>query len=469
MKRLLRAFKLRQSLLSQYLLIVLAALLLLPLSSPLVSLLLYWPLRASVDPAEALYRDGEKLEKMWRSEAAKLEGAADGQVDETLRKLKIEYPRADMFWVDESGKTRLTLTASKDIPAIWNASYTVRFMKERTGGDPFTVIGFIGEGERRGFMVFELARSTMNSGRGWSGANMELRWIFAGFLLILLLFLLVSLLFFYRIRRRLVRLQKAMTVPSDTGIPGPVNALNEDEIGRLERSFNRMVQKLEDSREREIEEEALRRDLIAKLSHDLRTPLTTIRGHAFSLKQEALTDKGKSSIELIERKTDYLGQLIENLISYSLLTSGKYPYRQQRVDIVRLARTHFAGWYPVFEQNGFEIDSELSENAFYWEADPQWLERVLDNILQNVLRHAKSGRFVALHVSACNGGSIAIRDRGPGMTGDSEEKGMGIGLSIATLMLKEMNLSAHVTTGVSGTIFIVASNAAPSDSFLTEA
>ncbi|RIE05453.1 hypothetical protein [Cohnella faecalis] len=92
MKRLLRAFKLRQSLLSQYLLIVLAALLLLPLSSPLVSFAPILAVASIGRSAEALYRDGEKLEKMWRSEAAKLEGAADGQVDETLAQLKIEYP-----------------------------------------------------------------------------------------------------------------------------------------------------------------------------------------------------------------------------------------------------------------------------------------------------------------------------------------------------------------------------------------
>jgi signal transduction histidine kinase len=120
-----------------------------------------------------------------------------------------------------------------------------------------------------------------------------------------------------------------------------------------------------------------------------------------------------------------------------------------------MIRTQLAGWYPAFEQAGFEVASDLPEAPVYWEADPQWLERVVDNYLQNVLRHAKTGRYVALKVSAANGGSIAIEDRGPGMTGESEEKGAGIGLSIAALMLKDMKLRGDVRTGPDGTTVVI--------------
>ncbi|MNI14855.1 Alginate biosynthesis sensor protein KinB [compost metagenome] len=196
----------------------------------------------------------------------------------------------------------------------------------------------------------------------------------------------------------------------------------------------------------------LRRELIANLSHDLRTPLTTIRGHAYSLKQETLSDKGRTSIELIEHKISYLSQLIENLFSYSLLSSGKYPYHSESTDIVRLTRTVFANWYPVFEREQFTIDMELPEFSINWPLDPQWFERVLDNFLQNIMNHAASGRYVSVQISQVGEQTVLeIKDRGPGMEGETSGKGAGIGLSIVSLMLQEMKLGWDIQSDDQGT------------------
>ncbi|MBB6671347.1 sensor histidine kinase [Cohnella nanjingensis] len=460
MKGLLRRLRLKHSLLNKYLLIVLSALLLLPFAFPLIGILLVLPSWTQNADPDNRYRDGMRLERMWHAEAAKLEGASAARIDAELRRLRADYPKAEMFWVDGSGTTRLRLPEALQLPATWSASYTVQFMKTRSGGDIFTVVAFIGSGRDQGFMVLQLPRILLESVGEATRRNYGTIYV-GGILLALGLFLSVSLLFFLRIRRRLVRLERAMAWPTDDGIPQTVAADREDEIGRLELAFNEMVRKLEASRAREAAETELRQDLIAKLSHDLRTPLTAIRGHAYSLNQEALSERGRESLGLIDRKTAYLGQLIENLFSFTLLSSGQYPYRPQRVDIVRMARTHFAGWYPVFEQEGFEVDTDLPETAVYWEIDPEWMERILDNYLQNVLRHAREGRYVALRVSAEAGGSIAISDRGPGMTGESESRGAGIGLSIAALMLKDMRLRVDVRSGPSGTTIRIGRIAAP--------
>ena len=68
-----------------------------------------------------------------------------------------------------------------------------------------------------------------------------------------------------------------------------------------------MVQELETSRKREMEEEELRKELIANLSHDLRTPLTTIRAHAYRLKKEPLSTKGQESLDFIDEKDELYG------------------------------------------------------------------------------------------------------------------------------------------------------------------
>ncbi|GJM69821.1 hypothetical protein HMSSN036_20370 [Paenibacillus macerans] len=89
-------------------------------------------------------------------------------------------------------------------------------------------------------------------------------------------FVLLSYLFFRNIRKRLLRLEAGMTHPGPSGLPSPIKEGRPDEIGRLEQAFNHMVYELQDSRQREREEEDLRKNLISQLSHDLRTPLTVL-------------------------------------------------------------------------------------------------------------------------------------------------------------------------------------------------
>lgn len=460
--RWLKTFRLKHSLSSQYALLITVAVLFVPIALPVVSLALY-NISQTTDIAPNPYQSGTELETMWHKEAGSLVGASAADIDAKLRELKGRYPEADMFWVDDLGQTMLQLPKQDGLPERWSPSYTVAFMKQGYKGNPFTVVAFLGDKQEAGFMVLRVPREQMEPPFQQLWLHQS-SWIIIAMGIILLFFLLLSWLFFYRIRRRLLGLEQAMTIDDDRVIPEPVEVRNLDEIGRLERSFNEMVAQLRESRQRETEEEQLRRQLIANLSHDLRTPLTAIRGHVYSLKEEVSTPAGQSSLTLIDSKVGYLSDLIDNLLSYSLLYAGKYPYRPERTDIVRLVRAQAAQWYPAFEEAHFEIRLELPERRLIWDIDPRWMERVLDNLLQNILRHALSGRYLELRVEetggdpsnlvdvgAAPGSRIIIRDRGPGMQEPSEYKGAGLGLSIVSLMLKEMQLKWGIETDIDGT------------------
>lgn len=445
--------KVRNSLLAKYLLIIGLALILLPFTFPVVAVLFYTiPSYITGEENPGVYPPrGDSMETIWHAEARSLDGTMEEQIDERLIQLQETYPDASMYWVDNSGRTRLMLNVQEPPPEVWTPSGTIRFMKDNYNADPFTVVAFIGEEEDQGFMVFQLPREAMvdPNQQLWEQYNYV---IILGTFVILGLFLFISWIFFYRIRKRLLSLQSAMTSPEHNGIPAPVPVHNQDEIGRLEQAFNEMIHQLEESRRREQNEELLRRQLIANLSHDLRTPLTTIRGHAYRLRHEKLSDTGQASIELIDRKIGYLGELIENLFSYTLLSSGKYPYHPQQTDVARLVRTVIANWYPVFEKEQFVIELELPDQSVLWRVDPQWFERILDNFLQNIYRHARSGRYVAVRMEEEEEGKfLVIEDRGGGMDGESEGKGAGIGLSIVQLMMKEMNLQWDIHTSGGGT------------------
>lgn len=442
--------KLRNSLLTQYLLIILLAIIILPVSLTVTSISFFTFF--SEDLPQNIYQNGNDLEKNWHDLAETLGDGTDEFVIEQLNNFKAQYSEASMYWVNEEGETKYKLPDNLTVPSSWSPSETIDFMKTHRGQevDPFTAVALIGEEKNEGFIVLQIPRSVMKP----TGISLQEKYgylIFVMVFVVLAIFIFISWIFFYKIRKRLLRLQTAMHNHEGEGIPDSISVYKKDEIGQLEMSFNDMIEKLESSRKREKEEEMLRRQLIANLSHDLRTPLTTIRGHAYRLNKETLSEEGKESLQLIDTKVSYLSQLIENLLSYTLLTSGKYPYQPQKTDIVRLVKTSFAAWYPVFENLDFQLNIDFPDGTFYWEIDSQWLERVLDNFYQNINRHAREGKYIGVRIDV-EKQQILIEDHGPGMSGESSGKGAGIGLSIVSLMLKDMNLGWEINTGKNGTI-----------------
>lgn len=275
---------------------------------------------------------------------------------------------------------------------------------------------------------------------------------------IIILFIFLSYLFFRGIRLRLIHLQEAMAIRDKNTLPIPVKVKRQDEIGQLEQAFNRMVNELKESRKREREEEQLRRELIANLSHDLRTPLTKLQAQVLAIqKEENLSATGKERVGALEASIRQIDQLIENLMSYTLLVSNKYPYHPKRTNINRLIRKSLASWFPVFEREGFELEIDLNPLSHPdWEIDPIWFERILDNLFQNVYRHAKSGRYISVKTEETDQyDQLVITDRGKGMKEASKQKGAGIGLAIVDRMVKTMRLEWTIQTDDQGTTILI--------------
>ncbi|PEO42304.1 sensor histidine kinase, partial [Bacillus pseudomycoides] len=200
----------------------------------------------------------------------------------------------------------------------------------------------------------------------------------------------------------------------------------------------------------EEEEEQFRRKLIADLSHDLRTPLTTMRAQIDSLKEEVISVKGQKTIVRMDEKINYLAELIENLLSYSLITAKKYPYHPERRDMTRLMRKVVASWYDILDEKGFEVDIVIPEKQLFWNIDENWFQRIIDNVIQNVVRHADDGKFIGVYVNHGEK-TITVVDHGPGFQNThSQNKGAGIGLSIIAVMAKEMGIDWSIESDDTG-------------------
>lgn len=440
-----------KSLQIKYLMIIFIAVLIIPFSVPFVSMLVFVP-QIAMDDQKSTFEGFSQLEELWHKEAIQLADQSDTTISQHLHELHKKYPESQIFWVDRSGKTRETYNYEGELPDKWTPSYTIQFMKQHFDADPFTVVAFLGGDSTNGFMVIQVDRTLLEPPiQRLSDHYSYLYMIIVIFILFLFIFL--SWLFFKGIHKRLLRLTNAMQDRSELGIPHTVVISKIDEIGELEKSFNQMITELEHSRKREQEAETLRKDLIANLSHDLRTPLTTIRAQLSIVKEEVKSLKGNEALKSVDQKIDYLSALIDNLFSYTLLSAGKYPYHPEQTDLNRLIRKIAAQWYPVLEQQQFAIDINTHQEPIYWTIDPQWMERLIENLLQNIIRHAAEGRYVGITLSKQgNSGQLLIQDKGNGFKEKSEKQGAGIGLTIVDLMVKEMGLTWSIESSEEGTV-----------------
>lgn len=448
--------KFRKSLLTRYVLILGIAFVFIPVMIP-ISFIAAWGVNVLLNPDHygheiRPYGTGKQIEAAWHQAAAELKGSQAETINAKLREMKQRYPDAALYWVDTAGMTRLQLPEQASVPPQWSLEDTIAFMKQRVDADPFTVVAFIGGDEqaKQGFMVLELPRKYMVIQKGEQFSDNRFYGVFIAILLGA--FVLLSYLFFSDIRKRLLRLEAGMTRPGPDGLPSPIEEGRPDEIGRLELAFNHMVFALKDSRQREREEEELRKSLISHLSHDLRTPLTVLGSHLYSLRQESLSEQGKQSLALMETKISDLSGLMDHLLSYNLLSSGRYAMSLERLDILRIVRESAAAWYPVWEKNGITADIELAEQPIYWNVDAQGFRRVLDNLFQNLVRHAGSGRYAGIAVEPYEGTTaLTISDHGPGMGSVSANGGAGLGLQIVDLLLREMGLARATISSEAGT------------------
>ncbi|MEB2300199.1 HAMP domain-containing histidine kinase [Lysinibacillus xylanilyticus] len=441
-----------RSLLAKYMFIILLAISIVQIAYLVIPLFVLGIAKNGEDDLSKGAEIESKVEGKWHAEAKSIKNMTEEAIVQHFESWKKQYPKASMFWVGEDGTLLTTLNVTEQLPLKWTPAFTTKFIKERYGGDPFTVIAFLGEDESNGFIVFEIPKEVfkppIRSVYEKYGA-----FVFFGVFAIIIFVIIVSFLFFRGIRKRLLHLQEAMEIRDVDGLPIETKVKKKDEIGQLEQSFNRMVCELRESMNREQKEEQLRRELIANLSHDLRTPLTKIRAQSYSISKEALSEDGKQAIKAMETSIVSVDALIENLMSYTLLMASKYKFEAKEINVIRFVREQMTTWYSVFEKEGFEIDIELhSFEKNEWQVDPIWLGRIFDNLFQNILRHASSGKYIGVETESTEHyDAFIIKDHGNGMKNESDAKGAGIGLSIVDIMVKGMNLDWDIESSESGT------------------
>ena len=228
-----------------------------------------------------------------------------------------------------------------------------------------------------------------------------------------------------------------------------------EELAELCNSIERIRKKLKENAEHEHFQKEERNMLVANLSHDMRTPVTAIKGYIEGI-NDGIADtpeKQKQYLDTIYNKALVLEKLLDGMTEYSELELGRMQYVFEFVDITEYLRNVAEEYSAEIETKGFVFESSLLEQSLTVVADRDKLKRVLDNLIGNAVKYNRKGGSISLtqETDGC-GVLISVTDTGVGIQredlnrvfdgfyrGDSARsniKGNGLGLAIAKQIIE---------------------------------
>jgi signal transduction histidine kinase len=251
-----------------------------------------------------------------------------------------------------------------------------------------------------------------------------------------------------------------------------------DEFRPLCEAFNEMAGRMEKSLARQQKDEANRRELIAGISHDLRTPLTAINGSFECLEAGVAStpEMQKKYFETIKKTAADLERIIEQLFLFSKLDMDEFPLALRRVDLCRAVSDMIEEAENEYARRGLEVHLGEMRGGICVDADAAMLRTVIVNILENSVQYKTKER--GLMTITCTVGTalphphaeLRLADDGPGVPAEKLEKlfdvfyrsdpsrnkkGSGIGLAISRKIIELMGGRVHAELPEAGGLAIV--------------
>ncbi len=364
-------------------------------------------------------------------------GVLDKQaLKETFHHYMMVNPDIEIYLLDKTGRI---LSYSADPGQVKRESVDLAPVRAFLSGAAFPLLG----DDPRSFTrrkVFSAARLGLENGstaylyvvlRGQEYERIEqlfqnnflLQLSGAALLTSLVVGLLFGLILFRLLTRRLNHLAGLMQGFSESHFSEPVrwplDPRRQDEIESLGQSFNRMAERIQEQIETLKKQDKLRRELVANVSHDLRTPLAALHGYIETLQLKADTFDAETRSTYLQTALQHstrLTRLVDELFELAKLDASDTPLQVERFALAELAQDIIQKFRLQAEQQGIALKIDSDDRLPFVEGDIALIERVLVNLIANALQHTPEGGCITVSLHQ-EGDAVQVRveDTGPGI------------------------------------------------------
>ncbi|NVK37199.1 MAG: HAMP domain-containing histidine kinase [Gammaproteobacteria bacterium] len=267
-----------------------------------------------------------------------------------------------------------------------------------------------------------------------------LRWQFTTALGLLLLTCLLSGIIIFQVLKRVGRLARAANKIKKGNLKARSNVKGKDELGHLGETFDHMIEKLASSldeleiEKKEVEaknlalheESEIKNRFIGMAAHDLRNPLSSIRGFSeIILENPDLTVNQREFLKLIKDNSSAMLQMVNELLDVSVIESGGLKIKPIDTNLKTILNEHLKVLQPVANAKQINLIIDI-EDECNCQIDPDRIGQVIDNLVSNAIKFSHNRTTVTITISKQeNHVLLSVRDEGPGLTDDDKSKMFG--------------------------------------------
>ncbi len=361
------------------------------------------------------------------------------EVENSFEKMLLLDPSSAIYLLDNEGRVRAGYTKDRSIgsKSVLSLLPVKRLLGAPVGGTVFGddpefpaspalfAAAPLADGTAMSGYVYVLMRGPKTDANRIlmsSSANRTALYVGLGAMLVSALLVLAVLSLITRPLRRLTNAADAVSA-ADVSDAIEAKAMpyesRNDEIGRLSRAFRAMVMRVREQVQRVRRMDATRREWVASISHDLRTPLTSLMGHleTVQLRGEQMTDAERERfLEVAMQNAKHLDRLSASLFDFARLDSDEVPVEKAPAHLGELLDDLAARFATAGQSRNIRVNVDYAEGLPMVQIDAALIERAVANLIDNAMRYTPEGSAVTLSAKAEGSGvALTVADSGPGI------------------------------------------------------
>lgn len=276
-------------------------------------------------------------------------------------------------------------------------------------------------------------------------------------MLVVVIGVLVSYLVYLKRQIRHIHKQVEGYVTEQHQQPISLQLMNHD-LNELVKQTNLLIMQHQKTKQYSKQEQLYYKEMISNISHDFRTPLTSIKGYQQLLAKGPLTEDQQQKLKVASNHVKNLESLLETFFEYSYLLSQREQPVAGDVYMDVLLEEYVASYFTQFEQKGIAITLDAPETTVKITSDEMMLRRIIQNLMQNALQHSQEDVEVRYwqtahhtHITFSNQVELS-QEFNPEQLFDrfytidrTRKKNSGLGLAIVRLLCETLGGSAHAT------------------------